>query len=236
MTLEGRITRTSELNRQVRDEMFTILERYFDGYERENFESDLDEKDGVLLLEDDALRGFSTFRFLEADVHGQHVRGVFSGDTIVEEAYRGQQSLSNTWSTYMLEESRRSPVPFYWFLISSGYKTYRFLPVFLNEFFPRYDRETPPFEQAVLEAFATMRFANTYDPRRGTIRFEHSQERLKPGVADITDARISNPHIRFFLERNPGHGRGDELACIAKISTENFKPSVLRRIGIRYEP
>ena len=34
----------------------------------------------------------------------------------------------------MLKEHRGTPV--YWFLISKGYRTYRFLPVFFNRFYP----------------------------------------------------------------------------------------------------
>jgi hypothetical protein len=235
-SLEGRIVTVPEITTPTQQEMFAILGRYFDGYEWSNFQTDLAEKDGVLLLErSGAVKGFTTFKFLSAEIQGRQVRGVFSGDTIVEQECWGQQALSTTWSKYMLDESQRENTPFYWFLISSGYKTYRFLPVFFNEFFPRHDRTTPTFEQAVIDTFATMRFGDMYDPARGTIRFRHSQERLKPGVAEVTETKGANPHVRFFVEKNPYHAEGEELPCLAEVSPTNYKTSALRRFGIEYE-
>jgi hypothetical protein len=34
--------------------------------------------------------------------------------------------------------------------------------------------------------------------------------------------------VAFFLEKNPGHGQGDELVCLAEVS-----PTNLTRAGLR---
>jgi hypothetical protein len=54
---------------------------------------------------------------------------------------------------------------------------------------------------------------------------------LRSGVAEITEQRLRDPHVRFFAERNPGHASGDELCCIAPLTRENFTPAAYRVIG-----
>ena len=46
----------------------------------------------------------------------------------------------------------RPRAEFYWFLISKGYKTYRFLPLFFREFYPRHDAPTPAWAKEILDA------------------------------------------------------------------------------------
>ena len=44
--------------------------------------------------------------------------------------------------------------------------------------------------------------SETYDPDTGVLHREYSH--LKEYVAPITDAELKNPHIKFFVEQNPG--------------------------------
>jgi hypothetical protein len=56
---------------------------------------------------------------------------------------------------------------------------------------------------------------------------------LRPHVAQIHQRRLHDPHIGFFVQRNPGHVRGDELCCLAPLTHENFTPAAYRVIGRR---
>jgi len=74
--------------------MYALFESYFAGTDRARFESDLAEKDGVILLRDrDRICGFSTFN------GSTMVRSwrFFSGDTIVDREYWGETVLSRMW-------------------------------------------------------------------------------------------------------------------------------------------
>ena len=44
---------------------------------------------------------------------------------------------------------------------------------------------------------------------------------------------MNNPHVRFFVEANPGHAGGDELACLVHVDVANLTPAGLRMIGRR---
>src|SRR6266550_167734 len=71
------VSRTTD---EERDAMYALFESYFAGTDRERFESDLAEKDGVILLRDrDRICGFSTFKWMR----GEDCIAFFSGDTII---------------------------------------------------------------------------------------------------------------------------------------------------------
>ncbi len=232
--LEAHISARTDITLQERDRMFSLLGDYFDGYRRSNFERDLDEKHEVLFLrnKNGDIQGFTTILFLETKVDEEKVRGIFSGDTIVSKEYWNENTLAREWSRYMLEVADRSKERLFWFLICSGFRTYRFLPTFFKEFFPRYERLTPNFEQQVLDTFAAIKFPGEYNPKTGLVTFGSSTERLKEGIGEITQERLSNPNINYFVTRNPNHAQGAELACLTEISKRNYKPSALRRFGI----
>ena len=114
----------------------------------------------------------------------------------------------------------------YWFLISSGWRTYRYLPLFFRDFYPR-DASMKP----LLDTIAFTKFGDAYDVRTGVIRLA-TPAPLREGVSD-PEARMSNPHVRFFVEANPGHADGDELACLVRVGVDNLTPAGLRMIGRR---
>jgi hypothetical protein len=47
--------------------------------------------------------------------------------------------------------------------------------------------------------------------------------------------RLRDPFVRFFVERNPGHARGDALCCLAPLTRANFTPAAYRVIGLPAE-
>ena len=206
--------------------MFDIFAKHYDCVTLEKFLSDLSEKDCVLMLRDDVGRicGFSTQKIMWVSVNGARVRAVFSGDTIVDRAYWGEQELGRCWCRYVSAIYAEEPdVPLYWFLISKGYRTYLYLPLFFERFYPNYEVPTPEFEQRVLDALATSKFPLHYCPEGGVIEFPESQGQLKPHLAAIPQRRLAHPHVRFFLERNPRFASGSEMACLAEISPLNMK-------------
>jgi hypothetical protein len=122
---------------------------------------------------------------------------------------------------------------FYWFLISKGYKTYKMLPTFFNDFYPNYFSATPGFEQAVMNTFGKTKYPDEYNEKTGVIEYIGIKDKLKSGVADVTEKLSEDGHIRFFLDRNPGYGNGNDLVCIASLNKDNLKKSVRRTLGVK---
>ena len=216
------VSRTTD---EERDEMYALFESYFAGTERARFESDLAEKDGVILLRDgERIRGFSTFLWMRSE----DCIAFFSGDTIIDREYWGETVLSRMWAQIAFAEADRNPDrKVYWFLICSGYKTWRFLPVFFREFYPHPEAPTPPQIQEVIDNLGARKFGDQYSD--GIVRFRNATP-LRRGVAEITDERLRDPLIAFFARANPGHANGDELACLTEVSRANLTRAGQRMI------
>lgn len=230
--LIGSVSTPKELTEAHRDRMYALMAAHFDNVDRETFEQDLFEKRWVVLLRDRVLgeiQGFSTLMLLDAVVAGEPIKAVFSGDTIVHRDYWGETELASVWGTFIfsLIQSYRGS-KFYWFLISKGYRTYKFLPVYFKDFYPRYDAPTPAFEAELMETLADLKFPGHYDPERGILRFDGAKDRLHHDLAEVSELRLNHPHTRFFHDRNPGYVHGDELVCLAELTEENLQPVALR--------
>jgi hypothetical protein len=223
------------LTARQRDEMFALMDRHYENVRPTTFAADLAEKQWVILLQDPetaALCGFSTQVLLEVEVQSRPILALFSGDTIVARDRWGDNALSRVWGRLALSLIDTFPTAeLYWFLISKGYKTYRFLPLFFREFYPRYDFATSARANEVLDALGRHKFAMAYDCATGVCRAGPGKDRLRAGVAELTAERLRDPHIRFFAERNPGHARGDELCCLAPLTRANLTPAAYRVIG-----
>ncbi|MCH7851017.1 MAG: hypothetical protein IH845_05225 [Nanoarchaeota archaeon] len=237
--LYGEVVDIKTLEDKAIGEMYTLMDTFYDNVGRSNFEEDLMEKRDVILLNDSEgnIRGFSTLMLLEEEVSGRPVNALFSGDTIIHRDYWGEQELPSLWGGYVAKLVGEMPPEgeLYWFLMSKGYKTYRFLPAFFNDFHPRYDRDFPEDQKEILDTFALSRFPDNYDPSTGLISFGGDKDHLKEGVAEIGECELRKPHIKYFVEKNPGWAKGDELACIASLSMDNFNRRaidlILRKTG-----
>ncbi|MEX0678679.1 MAG: hypothetical protein WD063_16485 [Pirellulales bacterium] len=236
MKLIRQLARVAGLSSDEQRQMLALMDRHYKNVCPAAFEADLSEKQWVIQVLDpqtNDLRGFSTQLLLDVVVEDRPVKALFSGDTIIDRRYWGDQALTQVWGQLALSLIEQSPdQELYWFLIAQGYKTYRFLPVFFHEFYPRYDVATPPRIQKTIDALALDKYPDEYDSAASLIRAHANQYHLREGVADITPERLRDPHVRFFVERNPGHAAGDELCCLAPLTRANFSPAAYRVIGL----
>ena len=231
--LQNQVLPIQELNTDFIAKLYKLFATYYDNVSLKQFESDLAEKDFVIVLRDTnhgELRGFSTQQILRIGVDGITIRALFSGDTIIDPDFWGEQELVRGWCQIAGQALAEEPhVPLYWLLISKGYRTYLYLPVFYHEFWPRHDEVTPPFVQRILDALAYIKWPQYYKASLGLLQFPYSLGNLKSEIASIPSARMDDPHVKFFLERNPTYLQGTELVCLSPLSLENTK-SIGRRL------
>lgn len=231
MTLRSSIRPPHDLSSRDFEEMFGLMTRHYDKADREMFFEDLREKHWVIELRDDLtgqLKGFSTQRLMDTPLDKETVTALFSGDTIVDRECWGSPILAIAWGQLAVKIIESNPDrELYWFLICKGFRTYRFLSVFFEEFSPCWNRETSAQDQRILTALAQQKFGSQYDEARGILIASDKAYRIKPEVDLLTDSR-RDPHVAFFLERNPGYQRGDELCCLARLSLSNFSRAARR--------
>jgi hypothetical protein len=68
----------------------------------------------------------------------------------------------------------------FWFLISKGYKTYRYLPLFFREYYPRHTAPTPPWAQSIIDVLGRQKYPRAYDPSAGIIRADATRVPVAP--------------------------------------------------------
>ncbi len=234
MTLAARILRPSQLAQSDRDAMFALMDRHYENMIRARFETDLSEKDWVILLIDEAsseVCGFSTQALISLSIDDRPIRCVFSGDTIVDRDHWGSSALALAFGKLALHWIEAYPDDeVYWCLISKGFRTYRVLPVYFRDFHPRYDAEMPAELRTIIAGVAQIKFPDRFDQHQCLVKASDNSDRLRPGLGEITPERLQDPHVSFFVEKNPGHAEGDELCCIARMTPENFSAVAQRMI------
>lgn len=222
----------AELPPQRRAEMFALLQNHFHGVTPEQFARDLAEKNWIILiLRGDRLVGCSTLHIYESSFDGTPVSVVYSGDTVIAPEAWGSTALARGWITAVNQLRERYPRgKYYWLLLTSGFRTYRFLPVFWSQFFPRFDTPLPDDLRRLRNQLATERFGEQYDSASGLVRFRQPQQ-LRGELKSIPAGRLNDPHISFFAQNNPDHGNGDELVCLTELSAENLTAAGRRMVS-----
>jgi hypothetical protein len=222
--VKGSVVKRDEVDEETQIAMYELFSKQFENVSFEQFLEDLDQKNWVLLLrsDDGVLSGFSSMHIYDVTVDNRNLTVVYSGDTVVDRESWSDSALSYYWMgaiDYLRRLYRKERL--YWFLLVSGFRTYRFLPVYSQFFFPRYDQSTTEDIQRMMDVIASERFGDSYDAQTGIVRLGVPAI-LKEGYRGIPENRLKDPHIAFFADKNPGHEKGDELVCFAELSEDKF--------------
>lgn len=208
-----------------RTAMYMLLQNHFKGITWNAFEIDLERKNWVLLLKDETshtLKGFSTLNLCQKTVNGEKISVVYSGDTIVDPSAWSSTTLPRSWiAAINFLRQNYAENKLYWLLICSGFRTYRFLPTFWQDFYPRYDLKTPANVENFIVSLAKQYYGDFYQEKAGVVRFPYPQI-LREGLIEIPSGREKNPHVQFFEQKNPGYTQGDELVCLTEIIYDNL--------------
>jgi hypothetical protein len=227
MTAVTLLREVDSLSVTERDAMHELLQRHFDGVTRSGFERDLSSKTHALLLTDRAgsLTGFSTLRYEHGKFAGATAGVVWSGDTIVDPTAWRSSALSRAWIRGVMELHGDCPDPLWWLLICSGFRTYRFLPLFFRQSWPRRDAPLPQALRPLRDALARHAYGTAFDPCSGIVQLPQPQ-RLRSHLGGQPEERAAHDEdVAFFLGANPGHADGDELVCLARILPLDLSPA-----------
>lgn len=243
--LSSRVVPVRGLDEAARRRLFDIHSRHHEDVSEERFRADLEEQDFAILLDaDGAVQGFSTQQVLRVSVGPRPLRAVYSGETVIDRAFWGEQELVRAWCRFVGRVWSEDPrTPLHWFLASRGYRSYLYLPLFFRDYYPRPEGETPPFQRALCDALAQRKHPGLYNAQRGVVETRDPVDRLRGDLAQTPRGRRDDPRVAFYARRNPGYARGEKLVSVAEISGVNMKGLARRmfdegaRLGpIRLEP
>ena len=219
-----------ELTPGERASMLDCMRRHYAGVDPSVFERDLAAKDEVLLLQtaEGEVGGFTSLAIWKHPGSNPPCRVIFSGDTIIDRRHWGKLVLEPAWIRMVFRHVDSEPrFSWYWLLICKGPRTYRYLPVYFQNFHPRPTGPDDPSLQALLKELARKRFGPEYDPERGIIH-DPGGYWLRPELARLGPRDLANPAVLGFQALNPGWRKGDELATLTPLRRENLRP-ILRR-------
>lgn len=86
-----------------------------------------------------------------------------------------------------------------------SYKPYMVGAKFKNTY-PRFDCKTPKEVKTILDEFAAsiIRPTDSYNPDTNVISAPKNYSHLRQGLITVTQQDLTNPHVNFFVENNPG--------------------------------
>lgn len=203
--------------------MHQLMLDFYENVDWPEFERDLCEKEWAILCTDKGGRilGFTTLMRLRAQCGVEHLTALYSGDTVLDPAIWGSGGWTRAWgrlAAKLMAEMKGEPL--YWILLTATHRTYRFLPTFLQEFYPRPGVETPAAFQGRMQAFAHAKFGANYIAARGIVRTDRPL-RVRAERWEMAQEGLDDEHAAFFARENPGYLQGDYLVCIGDLSPNN---------------
>lgn len=208
----------------IRD-MFKVFCRYYENTSLEQFVADLGRKSGAFIIRrkvDNAIVGFSTMGIYHMEVDGKKIRGIFSGDTILEKEYWGNRAMNAAFVKRLLWEAIKDPfTPQYWFLISKGYKTFLLLTRNFPDYYPHPEHENEHMKH-IVQAYCDKLFPGYLNKDAMVLDFGDGYNCLKNNVTPISKEQREEADIAFFEQRNPDWERGTELPCVGRADLVTF--------------
>ncbi|PJZ95178.1 hypothetical protein CH372_08575 [Leptospira meyeri] len=209
-------------------QMFALMEKNYVGLLFDSFIEDLKQKDSIFLFHSNrTIYGFTGLKLFPFHFEDQDLLIAYSGDTVLDESFRGTLSIPVYWGIFMLKLSEKHP-NLYWLLTSKGFRTYRYLSVFFKDFIPM-PTQTNQFLVRLRDQVANKFFPNLYNPNLGILNRGENSQTIRDIVTDRNVMRISkDPFIKFFEKTNPDFDKGHELVCLAHFHPSNIHQYILR--------
>ncbi|MFW6351077.1 MAG: hypothetical protein ACOC2E_01705 [Bacteroidota bacterium] len=226
--MQAEITTINKLSEKDINEAYLLFSRFYSNVDFDNFLKDLSEKDWMIrLISNGQLAGFSTQQLMELEIDIKNTHFLFSGDTIVDPEYWSRNQLGGAFIHLFLHVLNKYKTPLYWFLITKGFRTYRFLPVFFKRFYPSISNNNKDLK-VILDTVAKHKFGDEYNCKTELVTYKTDKDRFDSIYAEIPASRKKDRNVSYFIKRNPEYAKGVELACIAELSRESLTAPGIR--------
>lgn len=166
---------------------------------------------------DGSLRGMCLLDKTTASHNGQDYVVIKLGLALFKSYYQGGPLLYYILLYHVVKQRLLHPfTPLYIMGKLFSYKSYLSMVRSIGEVYPRYDSPTPSFETDLINKFAKQVIMPHEDYSRTTFVLKRELSHLKSHIADVTEKDLANPHINYFVQRNPDWAKGHCMFFIAK--------------------
>ena len=129
------------------------------------------------------------------------------GTTTFKNYYRGSPFINLIVASLILSELIKHPLtPIYVIGKAFSPKAYVF-GLSMKEYYPVYNRETPEQYKKIFTKFAEAYISSKPDRAKfnpETFVIEQEDSHVAENLAVLSEHELQNPHVKFFVERNPG--------------------------------
>ncbi|MBX7431845.1 hypothetical protein JDV09_06940 [Mycobacterium sp. Y57] len=101
----------------------------------------------------------------------------------------------------------------------------------LREYYPSRTQVTSDEGREVIATLGRTYYGDSFDEMHGTVRKQ--VRRIKAHEAGVSAADLQDPDIEFYMECNPGYGRGDGLIAVCPMGVRNLAHLLRRQLGKR---
>jgi hypothetical protein len=218
------VSPTTAITPQTWNEIWGLTQSFYDT-ERPYAEGKLREHQRTALFRargDRALVGMASLDVYPVVFQDRRLLVIYTSHVLIREHHRGQNLIQRLGLQTFLGARVRYPFrPIYWFFDTFSYKSYLLLPRNFRDFWPRYDRQTPEWEQALMNHLAGQTYGSAWRPEQGVVA-RSGRKRLRPDTAPLQEKHARVPELEFFARANPGHADGDMLVCLCPLSAANW--------------
>ena len=140
------------------------------------------------------------------------------GLSFFEKEYRGGPYVYYVFSYFRIKEFFLHPfTQFYVFGKVFSYRSYAVLTHNLAHVYPSYNHDTPEDIKSIINSFAdkVKLPGEVYNSDKFVL--ERETVTMKGFVSEAGRANMSDPNIRFFVERNPDWSKGHQLLTISSV-------------------
>src|SRR6185503_10383013 len=203
MSVTIEVVATTAIPRPVWDEIWRLTQAFYDT-DREYAEKTLHEHQRIVLFRArGALVGMASVDVYPVVFRGRALVALYTSHVLIREQYRGHNLIQRVGFRIFLETRFRFPLrPIYWFFDTFSYKSYLLMPRNFREFWPRYERKTPEWEQALMNQLAAQVYGGAWRPAQG-IAARSGRKRLRPETAPVGERTGRLADIEFYVRANP---------------------------------
>lgn len=172
-------------------------------------------------VDNEEIVGFTGLCYKKIEVDGKRYMALYVGQTAIPSAYRGKSLIQRTIIKLLFKHYTSHP--FTTLLIWNNAVTYRpylILSKGLKDYYPNTENEANTHYKNIQNKLGEIYYLKYYNPETGLVIKDVNV--MKAHEVNYTQKELSDAHIRYYLDRNPGSAQGHGLISFCIGSMENL--------------